>query len=61
MRALLTLMVPVLLSGCGGKPASQAANCSGLSRTTMVWISAGSFTMGDDPREPEEGPPRKVA
>ncbi len=26
----------------------------------MVWVPAGSFVMGDDPQNPEEGPPRTV-
>ena len=60
MRALLTLVVLVLLAGCGEKPARKATKCVGLAKNTMVWIPAGSFAMGDDPREPEEGPPRKV-
>ena len=26
----------------------------------MVWVPGGSFTMGENPRYPEEGPPQKV-
>lgn len=60
MRALIILIMAMLLAGCGAEPAAQVAKCSGLAGNTMVWIPAGTFTMGGDPREPEEGPPRRV-
>lgn len=61
MRSLLTLAGSVLLTACGSKPAAEATKCIGLAENPMIRIPAGSFIMGDNPREPEEGPPRKVA
>ena len=61
MRGLLTLAGLALLSACGSKPAGLAPKCAGLVENSLIWIPAGRFTMGDDPREPEEGPPREVA
>ncbi len=61
MRGLLTLAGLVLLSACGSKPAAEAAKCVGLTENLMIRIPAGSFTIGEDPQNPEEGPPRRVA
>jgi sulfatase modifying factor 1 len=61
MRGLLALAALLLLTACGSKPVAQPPKCAGFSENPLVWVPAGSFTMGDDPREPEEGPPRKVA
>jgi len=61
MRALTALFALMLLAGCGNKPAKQLAACAGLADFTMVGIPAGSFTMGEDPQNPEEVPPRKVS
>jgi len=59
MRGLLVLTGLALLAGCGAEPAAPP-KCAGLAENPLVWVPAGSFIMGDDPREPEEGPPRQV-
>jgi formylglycine-generating enzyme required for sulfatase activity len=47
------------MSGCKPKPA--ASSCADLSSAPMIHIPGGSFTMGDDPQYPEEGPPHQTA
>lgn len=37
-----------------------AETCTGLSKPEMVWIAGGRFTMGENARYREEGPPREV-
>jgi len=63
MRTALALLACALLAACGeaGAPDAPAAStCTGLADDAMVWVPGGSFTMGEDPRYPEEGPPREV-
>lgn len=63
MRCWLALLACALLAACGGveaPDAPQANACTGLADDAMVWIPGGSFIMGEDPRYPEEGPPREV-
>ena len=55
----------VLLVGCSQQqeqavPETTDAKCEGSSKSEMVWIPGGSFTMGENPRYPEEGPPREI-
>ncbi|MDB5676207.1 MAG: hypothetical protein JWM65_3189 [Sphingomonas bacterium] len=55
----LLLMLAFALSACS--PASPpTAKCAALANAAMVHLPGGSFTMGDDPRYPEEGPPHGV-
>lgn len=61
MRAMLLLVGLVLLAGCGSKPVAQSPKCTGAAGNPLVWVPAGSFTMGDEPHYPDEGPPRQVA
>ena len=62
-QAILTFAL--VLAGCSDAPrtedraAAQAA-CKGAAKDDMVWVKGGSFIMGEDPRYPEEGPPRNV-
>ncbi|MFM2301479.1 MAG: hypothetical protein RLZZ84_1215 [Pseudomonadota bacterium] len=54
-----------LLAGCQAPPqkaadAHSVLACTGLAGNAMAWVPGGSFTMGDDPQYPEEGPPRTV-
>jgi formylglycine-generating enzyme required for sulfatase activity len=63
MRRLLALLACHFLAACGAAetphpPAPSA--CTGLADDAMVWIPGGTFTMGENPDYPEEGPPRKV-
>ena len=63
MRAALAITLCALLAACGteeqaGPP--QANACTGLTQDAMVWVPGGTFTMGENPRYPEEGPPRQV-
>ncbi len=64
MRALVLTLF--LFSGCsvqgGGEAQERAAReCGGISSLGgMVWVEGGEFFMGEDPRYPEEGPPREV-
>jgi len=57
--ALLPLLL--LLASCGEQEPGRAATCTAGPAGQMVWVPGGSFTMGDDPRYPEEGPPRVIA
>jgi len=53
----------LLLGACDGAPAPAkpaASACMGRKDDAMVWIPAGTFTMGESPDYPEEGPPREV-
>ena len=50
----------MLLSGCSDASAPPGAMCTGLSDSKMVWVSGGSFVMGDGPQYDEEGPPQTV-
>ena len=67
--AMLALAGCALVAGCSrsGEKAADAAvrrpsrTCANLDRAPMVKISGGNFIMGADPRDPEEGPPRRVA
>ena len=38
----------------------EPRSCAALDRAAMVRIAGGSFIMGNDPRYPEEGPPRRM-
>ena len=61
-RDLAIVLAASALLGACQKPVApvQKAVCANLSGAPMVRIPAGSFTMGDDPHYPEEGPPRTV-
>ena len=55
----------LLLAGCsaaeeGSVTEQMAAVCQGKSDAQMIWVEGGSFTMGENPRYREEGPPRVV-
>ena len=55
----LLLVVAIALSACS--PAvPPAPKCAALADAAMVHLPGGTFTMGDDPRYPEEGPPHRV-
>lgn len=61
----LLLSVVFAVSACGGSEGQDsgkqaAAACKGLAKSKMVWIAGGRFTMGEDARYSEEGPPREV-
>jgi formylglycine-generating enzyme required for sulfatase activity len=64
VRLALLLAALGLLAACGEAPpdATTAARseCKGLAEPQMVWVPGGRFTMGADPRYPEEGPAREV-
>lgn len=59
--ALVALSAIGLLGACSA-PVSKpvAGTCTGAAGAEMAWVPGGKFTMGDDPRYPEEGPPRTV-
>jgi formylglycine-generating enzyme required for sulfatase activity len=64
MRAALALLACALLAACGAAEAPDAprpSTCTGPAGDDMVWVPGGTFTMGEDPRYPEEGPPRVVS
>ena len=64
MRAALAVLACLWLAACGKADAPDAARqsaCTGLADDAMVWIPGGTFTMGENPDYPEEGPPREVA
>jgi len=61
----LVLIGAVLLAGCSQHqeqvaPETANAKCEGTAKSEMVWIPGGSFTMGENPRYREEGPPRSI-
>ncbi|WP_324608177.1 formylglycine-generating enzyme family protein [Porphyrobacter sp. AAP60] len=61
----LMLALLFAVSACGEAPQQDrrkvvAAACTGLTEPGMVWIAGGHFTMGEDARYSEEGPPREV-
>ena len=58
---LFVVLAAMCLAGCGSRPAPHRSQCTGIADDAMVWIPDGRFVMGDDPRNPEEGPPREVA
>ena len=65
MRNAALLAALVVLAACGqalsdAEPSGRAA-CAGPAEPAMVWVPGGRFTMGDNPRYPEEGPAREVA
>jgi formylglycine-generating enzyme len=60
------ITVPValaLLAGCGENSETKlpSATCPDLASGAMVWVPGGSFTMGEHPAYPEEGPPRMIS
>lgn len=56
------ILVMLLLAGCHQRqPAPPSSRCVALPEEQMRWIHAGRFVMGEDPRYPEEGPPRIVS
>ena len=55
-------LVTLSLAGCSpAVPREQTASCADLRAAPMVHVTGGSFTMGADPKYPEEGPSRRVA
>lgn len=59
MKLLWAVALMIPLTGCSTEQ-RPAASCSGLSANKLVWVPGGRFTMGEDPRYAEEGPPRPV-
>ena len=57
----LAMLVAMLLAGCGTRTEASTHACSGLVGSRMVWVPAGRFVMGNDPQNPEEGPPHAVS
>ena len=57
---VLALGVGLALSGCKEKSVASSPPCADLAAAPMVHVSGGSFTMGDDPQYPEEGPPHQI-
>lgn len=59
-RVAFALGLALLLSACEEASGPSSTSCNGLPDNKMLWVPGGSFVMGDDPRYPEEGPPRTV-
>ena len=64
VRRITLLCLP--LAACSGGEQERRADqlgtsCLGIAEPQMVWVDGGSFTLGENPQYPEEGPPRKVA
>jgi formylglycine-generating enzyme required for sulfatase activity len=60
---LALLILCAAVAACGdAAPLQDGATglCAGRDGDAMVWVPGGTFTMGEDPRYPEEGPPREV-
>lgn len=67
LKRLVIMFLASALISCG--PAKQTGangdtrsenTCTGLPTNEMTWIPAGGFIMGENPRYPEEGPPREI-
>jgi len=62
--AAVLVALPVL-AGCSvtdeGKPPQQSRVCLPPAGISLQQIQGGAFIMGEDPRYPEEGPPRRVS
>ncbi|MEM8694948.1 MAG: formylglycine-generating enzyme family protein [Pseudomonadota bacterium] len=60
-----TLLAAIGLSACGGESAAPEQTtsrmCLDRADDAPVDIPGGEFVMGENPRYPEEGPPRSVA
>ncbi len=64
MRLGVTLLAGLALGACSETESNLApavADCDGPAEPAMVWVEGGSFTLGEDPLYPEEGPPREVS
>ena len=61
-----TLVLPAMLPvACSPGQDEQATivheeQCEGISDAQMIWVEGGTFTMGENPKYREEGPPREV-
>lgn len=58
-------LLAMALAGCSAAsdrdvPAAAATACTGIPERKMIWVAGGRFTMGENARYPEEGPPRTV-
>jgi formylglycine-generating enzyme required for sulfatase activity len=55
--------MPLLFLAAAASACTQgeSAGCIAPTDGAMTWIPAGTFRMGEDPRYPEEGPPRLVS
>lgn len=62
-RTVLIMAAAMLaLAACSPAiPVERPAACANLRAAPMVLLPGGRFTMGADPKYPEEGPPRSVA
>ena len=62
-RLLALAALGLTLAACGDTdaPGPVAKACNGMVQDGMVWVPPGSFVRGEDPRYPEEGPPRSVS
>lgn len=58
---LLILVLFGFLAACSGASAPAGeTSCRSEAAGDRVFLPAGRFVMGEDPREPEEGPPRQI-
>jgi sulfatase modifying factor 1 len=65
-KRLSILALASVVAGCGQSADQNARglaeqSCTGLTTSEMVWIPSGKFTLGENPRYGEEGPPRRVS
>ena len=61
-----TLPIALLLAGCSADDKQEVARtsgpaCEGIAEAEMIWVEGGSFTLGENPKYREEGPPREVS
>lgn len=64
MKRLAIVLALLLLAACQRAPTAASVptrSCAALPDGQMRWVPAGSFTMGEAARYPEEGPPRTVS
>lgn len=58
---MCSLALSVLaLAGCSQEGVQTSARCTGTPEPRMVLVRGGTFIMGAEPRNGEEGPPRPV-
>lgn len=68
MRAALLILGAALLAGCSvagednapGESAAISRACPSPPAQAWAWVPGGRFTLGEDARLAEEGPPREV-
>jgi sulfatase modifying factor 1 len=57
VRLSICLFALLVVAGC---KVAATTTCKPLASNEAVWVPSGTFMMGEEPRYPDEGPPREV-